>query len=124
MLKIVLQLLLYIYFLFLPLNSLANGESTYKSICMACHANGVNGSPRFQNNRDWAPIIREGKVHVIAEAYNGIRKMPAQGGRPDLKLEDFSEALIYMINNSGGKWESPTEKEYIQIRKKVQQLKK
>lgn len=100
-------------------NALANGEAIYKSICMACHASGANGAPKFQSIRDWVPIIKEGKVHVIAEAYNGVRKMPAKGGRPDLKLEDFTEALIYMANASGAKWERPTEQEYIQIRNKL-----
>ncbi|MFM1825015.1 MAG: hypothetical protein RI888_602 [Pseudomonadota bacterium] len=100
-------------------NALANGEAIYKSICMACHASGANGAPKFQSIRDWAPIIKEGKVHVIAEAYNGVRKMPAKGGRPDLKLEDFTEALIYMANASGAKWKRPTEQEYIQIRNKL-----
>lgn len=103
-------------------NALANGEATYKSICMACHENGVSGAPKFRSIRDWAPIIKEGKVHVITEAYNGIRKMPAQGGRPDLKLEDFSEALIYMANASGAKWEKPSEQEYIKIKNKLAKL--
>jgi cytochrome c5 len=100
-------------------NALANGEAIYKSICMACHASGADGAPKFQSIRDWAPIIKEGKVHVIAEAYNGVRKMPAKGGNPNLKLEEFSEALIYMANASGARWEKPTEYEYLQIRNKI-----
>jgi len=86
------------------------------------HAAGMNGAPKFQNNRDWAPIIKEGKVHVIAEAYNGVRKMPAKGGKPDLTLEDFSGALIYMVNASGGNWSDPTEQEYIKIKNKLSKL--
>jgi mono/diheme cytochrome c family protein len=97
----------------------ANGETTFNSICITCHASGANGAPKFQSIRDWAPIIKEGKVHVIAEAYNGIRKMPAKGGNPNLKLEEFSEAVIYMVNASGAKWEKPTEYEYLQIRNKI-----
>jgi hypothetical protein len=50
--------------------------------------------------------------------------MPAQGGKPDLKLEDFSEALIYMANASGAKWEKPTEQEYLQIKNKIAKLDK
>lgn len=77
---------------------------------------------KFQNNRDWASIIKEGKIHVIAEAYNGVRKMPAKGGKPDLTLEDFSGALIYMVNASGGNWSTPTEQEYIKIKNKLSKL--
>ena len=108
--------------LLVPLTSSASGEATYKSVCIACHAAGMNGAPKFQNNLAWAPIIKEGKVHVIAEAYNGVRKMPAKGGKPDLTLEDFSEALIYMVNSSGGNWSKPTEQELIQIRKNISKL--
>ena len=108
--------------LLVPLTSSASGESTYKSVCIACHATGMNGAPKFQNNLAWAPIIKEGKVHVIAEAYNGVRKMPAKGGKPDLTLEDFSEALIYMVNSSGGNWSKPTEQEFIQIRNNISKL--
>ena len=108
--------------LIISLTSYAGGESTYKSICIACHASGMNGAPKFQNNLAWAPIIKEGKVHVIAEAYNGVRKMPAKGGKPDLTLEDFSGALIYMVNASGGNWSTPTEQEYIKIKNKLSKL--
>ena len=44
--------------LLVPLTSSASGESTYKSVCIACHAAGMNGAPKFQNNRDWTSIIK------------------------------------------------------------------
>ncbi len=31
--------------LIISLTSYAGGESTYKSICIACHASGLNGAP-------------------------------------------------------------------------------
>jgi hypothetical protein len=30
--------------------------------------------------------------------------MPAKGGKPDLLVEDFSEAVNLMVNQSGGNW--------------------
>jgi hypothetical protein len=33
--------------------------------------------------------------------------MPPKGGKVNLSLEDFSEALNYMVNNSGGNWTKP-----------------
>lgn len=124
MIRFVLKTLFAFLIVCYSISAIASGEAIYKSVCMACHENAVNGAPKFQSIRDWAPIIKEGKIHVIAEAYHGVRKMPAQGGRPDLKLEDFSEALIYMVNASGAKWEKPTEQEYIQIRNKITKLSK
>ena len=122
MLRQIIIFSLFVLTTLVPLTSSANGESTYKAVCIACHAAGMNGAPKFLNNRDWAPIIKEGKVHVIAEAYNGVRKMPARGGKPDLTLEDFSGALIYMVNASGGNWSDPTEQEYIKIKNKLSKL--
>lgn len=33
--------------------------------------------------------------------------MPAKGGKPDLTVLGFSEALNYMVNKSGGNWKKP-----------------
>jgi hypothetical protein len=36
--------------------------------------------------------------------------MPAKGGKPDLSIEKFSEAVVYMVNKSGGNWKTPDAK--------------
>jgi cytochrome c5 len=82
----------------------ATGESVYKSVCMACHTTGALNAPKIGDNKAWAKLIAEGQTILTAHGYVGVRGMPAKGGKPDLSVEDFSSALVYMVNQSGGNW--------------------
>jgi hypothetical protein len=44
---------------------------------------------------------------LTAHGYVGVRAMPPKGGKPDLSIEQFAEAVNYIVNNSGGQWSSP-----------------
>lgn len=92
------------------MSAFANGEATYKSVCASCHASGAANAPRVGDQKKWAVLIREGQARITADGYVGIRGMPAKGGKPDLSLEDFADAVVYMANASGGKWSSPDAK--------------
>jgi mono/diheme cytochrome c family protein len=94
----------------LPNIVMANGETTYKQVCMACHTSGVAGAPKLGDKAKWAPLIKEGQAILTAHGYVGIRGMPAKGGKPDLSVENFAKALVYMVNQSGGLWKDPDEK--------------
>ncbi len=85
----------------------ANGEGTYKAVCASCHAQAFPKAPQVGNQRQWAPLIREGQVTLTAHGYVGVRAMPPKGGQPDLSVEAFAEALIHMVNQSGGQWKTP-----------------
>jgi cytochrome c5 len=98
---------------------LADGRAVFTKVCASCHFEGINGAPKLGNRADWAARIKEGKVDLIAEAYGGVRLMPAKGGKPDLSIEAFSEALVYMVNKSGADWTVPNEKEYKLIARKL-----
>ena len=91
-------------------STMANGEATYKQVCMACHGAGVAGAPKVGDKAKWAPLIKEGQATLTAHGYVGVRGMPPKGGKPDLTLEKFSEAVVYMANQSGGTWKTPDEK--------------
>jgi cytochrome c5 len=88
----------------------ANGETTYKQVCMACHSSGVAGAPKVGDKAKWAPLIKEGQTILTAHGYVGVRGMPAKGGKPDLSVEHFSQATVYMANQSGGSWKNPDDK--------------
>ena len=88
----------------------ASGEETYKAVCANCHAKGVANAPRVGDSAKWAPLIAEGQVVLTAHGYVGVRAMPPKGGKPDLTVQGFSEALNHMVNQSGGNWKTPSSK--------------
>jgi len=83
------------------------GERTYKQVCVSCHGMGVLNAPKFGDAAKWAPLIAEGQITLTAHGYVGIRGMPPKAGVPTLGIEGFADALVYMVNQSGGKWKSP-----------------
>ena len=97
-----------------------SGENTYKQVCAACHGTGVLNAPKFGDKAKWAPLIAEGQVTLTAHAYFGVRAMPPKGGNPNLSIEGFSDALVYMVNNSGGNWKSPDAQTIAAINKEVE----
>ncbi|OGU24241.1 MAG: hypothetical protein A2580_06065 [Hydrogenophilales bacterium RIFOXYD1_FULL_62_11] len=90
-----------------PPDTLKSGKQVYNEVCMACHDTGVAHAPRFRNKADWAPLIEEGQGILTAHAWVGVRAMPAKGGKPELRLVEFSRAVAYMASQSGGDWEDP-----------------
>lgn len=97
-----------------------SGENTYKQVCLSCHGAGVLNAPKFGDKAKWAPLIAEGQVTLTAHAYVGVRAMPPKGGNPNLSIEGFSDALVYMVNNSGGNWKSPDAKTIAAINKEIE----
>ena len=105
---------------FSGLASAQSGENTYKQVCVSCHAAGVLNAPKFGDKAKWAPLIAEGQVTLTAHAYFGVRAMPPKGGNPNLSIEGFADALVYMVNNSGGNWKSPDAKTIAAINKEIE----
>ena len=115
------SLLLSALALFAPvLANAQSGENTYKQVCASCHGAGVLNAPKFGDKAKWAPLIAEGQVTLTAHAYVGVRAMPAKGGNPNLTVEAFSDSLVYMVNQSGGKWTSPDAKTVVSINKEIE----
>ena len=100
------------------------GESTYKSVCASCHSAGVANAPKLGDQKKWGALIREGQAVLTAHGYVGIRGMPAKGGKPDLSVEDFADAVAYMVNQSGGKWPSPDARTLAAIRTEIEKREK
>lgn len=100
------------------------GEGTYKQVCAACHNSGVLKAPKLGDQKQWAPLIAEGQVILTAHAYVGVRGMPAKGGKPDLSIEGFSDAVAYMANKAGGNWKSPDAKTLAAINQEIESRKK
>lgn len=96
------------------------GENTYKQVCAACHSAGVLNAPKLGDKAKWAPLIAEGQVTLTAHGYVGVRGMPAKGGNPNLSIENFSDAVVYMANKSGGNWKSPDANTLAAINKEIE----
>ena len=84
----------------------ADGQSTYQQVCAVCHGQGAAGAPKAGDAKAWKKLIAEGQVPLTADGYMGVRAMPAKGGKADLGLADFAEAVVYMANQSGANWKA------------------
>ncbi len=87
--------------------ALKSGEAVYKSVCVACHAAGVSGAPKFGNRADWAPRIKTGESTLFQVALKGKGAMPPKGGASDLSETEVQRAVVYMANAAGAKFREP-----------------
>jgi len=87
--------------------NLKTGDTVYREICSACHATGMAGAPKFGEAADWKPLIAEGQLLLTAEAWLGVRRMPAKGGRENLRLEEFARGVAFMARAADGEWQDP-----------------
>ena len=85
----------------------ADGAGTYQQVCAVCHGQGVAGAPKAGDAKAWKKLIAEGQVPLTSDGYMGVRAMPARGGKADLGLAEFAEAVVYMANQSGANWKAP-----------------
>jgi cytochrome c5 len=88
-----------------------SGEGVYKEVCTTCHSIGAAGAPKFGDAALWAPRIKEGQDTLYEHALKGYTgksgAMPAKGGNSDLDDLEVKRAVVYMVNNSGGKFKEP-----------------
>ena len=81
------------------------GKEVYDSVCFACHAMGIAGSPKHADKEAWAPRIAQGMDVLNDHAINGYTgatgaMMPAKGGRADIADDDIKAAVVYMVAES------------------------
>lgn len=88
----------------------ADGKAVFDKLCVACHAanSAVPFSPKITHADDWAARIKQGKDTLFQHAINGYTGpkggvMPAKGGNPALSDDEVKAAVVYMVNQSGGK---------------------
>jgi cytochrome c5 len=72
------------------------GEALYKQACLACHAAGVAGAPKFGDKAAWAPRIKTGVDAMTASVVKGKGAMPAKGGSAAGEAE-IRAAVEYMV---------------------------
>lgn len=72
------------------------GEALYKQACLACHAAGVAGAPKFGDKAAWAPRIKTGLDAMTASVIKGKGAMPPKGGSGAADA-DIRAAVEYMV---------------------------
>ena len=85
---------------------LKSGEEVYKAQCVACHAAGAAGAPKFGDTGAWAPRIATGFESLWNSALKGKGAMGAQGGG-DYEDTEIGRAVVYMTAAAGGKFAEP-----------------
>ena len=73
-----------------------DGKKTYDTTCMACHATGAAGAPKFADKTAWAPRLKTGLDALYASSLKGKGAMPAKGGTT-LPDADIKAAVDYMV---------------------------
>lgn len=84
-----------------------SGESIVKATCAACHQTGVANAPKIGDAKAWAPRIKQGLKNLLAVATKGKGAMPPRGGDTSLTDDEVTRAIVYMANQSGGKFKEP-----------------
>ena len=85
---------------------LKSGEDVYKAQCVACHAAGAAGAPKFGDVAAWAPRLQTGFEALWNASLKGKGAMGAQGGG-DFQDVEIGRAVVYLTNASGGKFAEP-----------------
>jgi cytochrome c5 len=82
-----------------------SGEEIVKATCSACHGVGALGAPKIGNAGDWGPRISQGYETLVKHAIEGIRSMPPRGGNSELTDHEVADAVAFMANQAGAKFD-------------------
>ncbi len=99
-----------------------SGKEVVEAICSRCHVPGTDGAPRIGDVDAWAARASLGLSNLTLHALQGIRKMPAHGGQPELTDLEIARAVTYMVNRSGGEWIEPASKAELAAERSGQQV--
>jgi cytochrome c5 len=88
-----------------------SGEEIVKGTCIACHGSGAMGAPKIGEAGDWGPRISQGYETLVKHAIEGIRSMPPRGGGSDLTDHEVADAVAYMANQAGAKFDAASLKQ-------------
>jgi cytochrome c5 len=99
-----------------------SGKDVVEKICVTCHGSGVNGAPRIGDNKAWSKRASQGLTGLTRNALEGIRRMPAHGGHPELSDLEIQRAITYMVNRSGGHWVEPVSSKELSTERSGEQV--
>lgn len=74
----------------------SGGEALYNQTCVACHAAGVAGAPKFGDKAAWAARVGTGVDGLTANVIKGKGAMPPKGGSAASDA-DIKAAVSFML---------------------------
>ena len=74
-----------------------SAEDVYNKGCLACHASGAAGAPKFRIAADWTARLALGTELLYSNAINGKGAMPARRLCPNCSDDEVKAAVDYMI---------------------------
>lgn len=74
-----------------------SGEDVYNGFCLACHASGAAGAPKYRETGDWTERLSAGLDTVYANAINGKGAMPPKGLCMKCSDDEIKAAVDHMI---------------------------
>ena len=87
-----------------PVAAPLSGPQVYNQVCMACHAQGIGGAPKFGDKSAWGSRVAQGANLLHDHALKGFQGktgvMPQKGGRVDLSDKEIVDAVDYMVSQS------------------------
>jgi cytochrome c5 len=86
-----------------------SGEQVYNELCVACHATGAAGAPKFGAAGDWTARLGQGMDGLLKSLINGKGAMaPRAGSSPDDYTDyELARSVVYLANSAGGKLTEP-----------------
>lgn len=73
------------------------GSALYNQACVACHAAGVAGAPKFGDKAQWSARLGQGLDALTASVIKGKGAMPPKGGSAASDVE-IKAAVAYMVD--------------------------
>ncbi len=78
------------------------GEAVYKKACIACHSTGAAGAPKVGDDAAWKTRAEKGIDTLVRNSLSGVGAMPPKGGNSALSDEEVRDAVLFMLEQSGG----------------------
>lgn len=75
-------------------------EDIYNSNCMACHATGAAGAPKFGEAAAWKDRIAKGMDTLYSHAISGLNAMPPRGLCMSCSDDDIMGVVDYIVEHS------------------------
>ena len=72
-------------------------KAIYDKFCVACHATGVAGAPKYKDPSSWSKHTKKGLDLLVKNAWTGINAMPPKGTCSICTQVQIRAAIQYML---------------------------